>query len=254
MKTELRSCQAEFQESAKTEDVEHLWMTFKNKVHSLMESHIPSKILRGNRGQKPWVSRQVKTLMRKSKKLFRRQRKTKKAIEIRQYKETKAHLQKAERQSYWQYVDNIIEIGDPDQQHQPKQKRFWSYIKSLGRILEVSHPLKTTGDFMPTPKRKPTYWIGSMSRHGQERTKQTYQYQMAILSHQWGTYMSPRKAPQSYSKSWIQEKPLDLTFYLPEYWRNLLRSYHLTWPQSSRKFRYRNHNKRLEDSKCYSHF
>ena len=36
MKTELRYCQAEIQESAKTEDVEHLWMTFKNKVHSLM--------------------------------------------------------------------------------------------------------------------------------------------------------------------------------------------------------------------------
>ena len=57
IKTELRSFQAEFQESAKTKDVEHLWMTFKNKVHSLMESHIPSKILRDNRVQKPWVSR-----------------------------------------------------------------------------------------------------------------------------------------------------------------------------------------------------
>ena len=60
MKQKLRSSQAEFQESAKTKDVEHLWMTFKNKVHSLMESHIPPKILRGNRVQKPWVSRQVK--------------------------------------------------------------------------------------------------------------------------------------------------------------------------------------------------
>ena len=95
MKTELRSFQTEFQESAKTKDVEHLWMTFKNKVHSLMEvskgakirnrynqvphltqdtngkvtnsqqtpqtrakrPHIPSKILRDNRVQKPWVSR-----------------------------------------------------------------------------------------------------------------------------------------------------------------------------------------------------
>ena len=119
MKQELRSSQAEFQEAAKTKDVEHLWMTFKSKVHSLMESHIPSKILRGNRVQKPWVSRQVKTLMRKSKKQFRKQRKTKKAKDIRQYKETKARLQKAERQSYWQYVDNLIEIEDPDQQHQP---------------------------------------------------------------------------------------------------------------------------------------
>ena len=53
MKQELRSSQAEFQESAKTKEVEHLWMTFKNKVYSLMESHIPSKILRGNRIQKP---------------------------------------------------------------------------------------------------------------------------------------------------------------------------------------------------------
>jgi hypothetical protein len=51
------------------------------------------------------------------------------------YKETKAHLQKAERQSYWKYINNIIEIGDPDQEDRPpKQKRFWSYIKSL-RIL-----------------------------------------------------------------------------------------------------------------------
>ena len=146
--------QAEFQESAKTEDVEHLWMTFKKKVHSLMESHIPSKILRGNRVQKPWVSRQVKTLMRKSKKLFRRQRKTKKAKDIRQYKETKAHLQKAERQSYWQYVDNIIEIGDPDQQHQPKQKRFWSYIKSLWKDTGGIAPLKDNGRLHADSKEK----------------------------------------------------------------------------------------------------
>ena len=60
---------AKFQESAKTKDVEHLWMTFKSKIHSLMESHIPSKILRGNRVQKPWV----KTLMCKSNKVFQRQ-------------------------------------------------------------------------------------------------------------------------------------------------------------------------------------
>ena len=82
MKQELRFSQTEFQESAKTKDVEHLWMTFKNKVHSLMESHIPSKILRGNRVQKPWVSRQVKTLMHKSKEQFRKQRKTKNAKDI----------------------------------------------------------------------------------------------------------------------------------------------------------------------------
>ena len=51
--------------------------------------------------------------------------------DIKHYKDTKARLQKAEQQSYWNFVDNIIEVGDPEQEHQPKQKRFWSFIISL---------------------------------------------------------------------------------------------------------------------------
>ena len=90
--------------------------------------------------------------MRKSKKLFQRQQKAKKAKDIRQYKETKARQQKAERQSYWQYVDKIIEIGDPDQQHQPKQKRFWSYIKSLQKDTGGVAPLKDNGRFHADPR------------------------------------------------------------------------------------------------------
>ena len=50
-----------------------------------------------------------------SKKLYQRQRRTGKVRDKRHYKETRARLQKAERQSYWQFVDNIIEVGDPDQ-------------------------------------------------------------------------------------------------------------------------------------------
>ena len=76
MRRELRSTQADFEEKARTEDIEQLWSTFKEKFHTLMESYIPSKILRRNREHKPWISRQVKTLLRKSKKLFQRQDKT----------------------------------------------------------------------------------------------------------------------------------------------------------------------------------
>ena len=49
--------------------------------------------------------------------------------DIKHYKETKARLQKADRQSYWNFIDNIIEVGDPEQEHQPKQKRFCSFVK-----------------------------------------------------------------------------------------------------------------------------
>ena len=57
----------------------------------------------------------------------------------------------------------------------------------------------------------------SMSRHGHDRTKQAYHYQIAILFHQWRTHKPQRKPSQSYFKSWIRGKPLDLTYYLPEY-------------------------------------
>ena len=154
MRRELRSTQADFEEKARSEDVEQLWSTFKEKIQTLMESYIPSKILRRNREHKPWISRQVKTLLRKSKKLFQRQRRTGKVRDIRHYKETKARLQKAERQSYWQFVDNIIEVGDTDQDQQLKQKRFWSYIKSIRKDTGGVAPLKENGRLNADPKDK----------------------------------------------------------------------------------------------------
>ena len=154
MKIELRSFQVKFQESAKTKNVEHLWMMFKNKVHLLMESHIPSKTLRANIVQKPWVSRQVKTLMCKARKCSKdseRQRKPKKSGST---KKQRHSYKKTVRQSYWQYVDNMIEIGDPDQQHQPKQNRFWSYIKSFPKDTGGVAPLKDNERLHADPKEK----------------------------------------------------------------------------------------------------
>jgi len=56
-------------------------------------------------------------------------------MDLKRYKETKAHLQKAERQSYWKYINNIIEIGDPDQEDRsPKQK-----ILVIHQITEERH-------------------------------------------------------------------------------------------------------------------
>ena len=88
MKQELKAFQIEFGELANTKDVEQLWTRFKKKIYSLMESHIPAKTINGNKVNKPWISKQVKSLTRKCKKLFAKQRKTSKAKDIRMYKET----------------------------------------------------------------------------------------------------------------------------------------------------------------------
>ena len=54
-------------------------------------------MLQENKPQKPWITKEVKCLRRKQKVLFKRQHKTGAAKDIRQYRETKVILQKAER-------------------------------------------------------------------------------------------------------------------------------------------------------------
>ena len=76
------------------------------------------------------------------------------AKDIQHYKETKAKLQKAERQSYWKYLDNLIEVGDPGQEHQPKQKRLLSFVKSLRRDNSRIAPLKEDRCLHDDPKDK----------------------------------------------------------------------------------------------------
>ena len=56
----------------------YLEARFKKKIHSLMESNIQAKTINDIK-VKPWISKQVKSLTRKCKKLFAKQRKTRKA-------------------------------------------------------------------------------------------------------------------------------------------------------------------------------
>lgn len=92
--------------------------------------------------------------MRKWKKVFSRQCKTGNIRDIRNYKQTKTRLQKAERKSYWKFADQIIDIGSLDQDYQPKQKRFWSFIKSLRKDTRDIAALKENGKLHADPKDK----------------------------------------------------------------------------------------------------
>ena len=53
MKDELRKFYGQYQESSKGMKVEQLWTEFKDKIHSQMNEHIPTKLIRGNKSKKP---------------------------------------------------------------------------------------------------------------------------------------------------------------------------------------------------------
>ena len=78
---------------------------------------------------------------------------------IRKYHNHKlqTRFQKAERQAYLRHIENLIEIiiGDPEKDQSPgKQKRFWSFIKSLREDNCGVAPLKENGKMHTDPKDK----------------------------------------------------------------------------------------------------
>ncbi|MCG8077241.1 MAG: hypothetical protein JAY75_13485, partial [Candidatus Thiodiazotropha taylori] len=136
-------------------DIDTLWTNFKSKIHDLMEKYIPQKLFRGTKVHKPWIDKNVKALKRKRNKLFKRQRTTHRAKDVSHYKQMKAKVQKAERRSYWKHVENIIDLGDPEADHRPgKQKRFWTFIKSLRKDSCGVAPLKENGKMHADPQDK----------------------------------------------------------------------------------------------------
>ena len=67
----------------------------------------------------------------------------------------KAKVQRTERKPYWQYVENLIEVGDESCEQRPwKQKRFWSYIKALRKDNSGVAPLKENGKMHADPLDK----------------------------------------------------------------------------------------------------
>ena len=154
LKKELREAKEEFEMMAQTSSAEELWTNFRRLTSTLMKKYIPTKLLSGKKINKHWINKKIKSLMRWRDKLFRRMRKTKKEKDVRRFKDCKKAVQKQERQSYWNYINNIIEVGDPDSDQQPKQKRFWSYIKSLRKDTTGVAPLKDNGRLFNAPRDK----------------------------------------------------------------------------------------------------
>ena len=97
----------------------------------------------------------MRALYRKRSKLFKKQKTTKKHKDNDHYRSMKAKVHRAERQAYWQNVENLIEAGDENcEQRLGRQKRFWSYIKALWKDNSGVALLQENGKMHADPLSK----------------------------------------------------------------------------------------------------
>ena len=120
-----------------------------------MEKHIPHKTIRCDEKPKPWITKSIRAMHRKRGKLFKKQRSSKRSKDISCYMTMKAKAQKVKRQAYWNYLDKMLDFGDPETDHQTgKMNRFWSFVKSLWKDNSGAAPLKDQGKIHADPVDK----------------------------------------------------------------------------------------------------
>ena len=96
-------------------DLDDIWNYFKNQTEETIQKHIPTKLI-GNKSRLPWVNYQLKNLINKKNKLYKKKKQNIKHSKA--YQKVKAQLQKEMRNAYWKYIENRIfdiEIQEPGQ-------------------------------------------------------------------------------------------------------------------------------------------
>ena len=73
-----------------------------------MNQSIPTKMINNSKRKLPWVNREMKSLITKRNKCFKKMKQHPCKKNTDQYRETKRRLQKESRKAYWQYLENII--------------------------------------------------------------------------------------------------------------------------------------------------
>ena len=116
-------------------DVESLWSDLKQHIEDGIKQHIPSKRVSG-KNKLPWVTVDIKRLIRKRDKLFYRQRTSGVPSDRVHYKNIKHLVQRKMRTAYNRYVEDILGLMDthitedvPAEKQTYVPKKLFTFLK-----------------------------------------------------------------------------------------------------------------------------
>jgi hypothetical protein len=77
--------------------VDEVWDIFKKKVLDVVDQTVPSKMINNNKKRLPWITKEIKALIRKRNKLYQKKKRNKCTRTTKKYHECKRTLQKKMR-------------------------------------------------------------------------------------------------------------------------------------------------------------
>ena len=137
-----------------------LWEIFRDGLEKGIQLSVPHRTA-SRQDHHLWISRSLKRLIKKKRRLFTRKRKKPTRQNIAKYKQAQSQVQKKFRREYWDYVSNIMfpSEGQTDEDNDNRRKRdkkFYTYIKHCKKDSIGVAPLRdtTTGLMETDPLKK----------------------------------------------------------------------------------------------------
>ena len=126
--------------------VESLYEEFVSKTCSIMDSHIPSRMVT-KKNLSPWINRKIKRMHKKKQRAYNKYRKSSSPENLDHFQDIRKSTQKETRRSYRKYINSIC---------LDSSKKFWSFVKSLKSDTMGIPSLKKHGQYESGNKVKAT--------------------------------------------------------------------------------------------------
>lgn len=143
-------------QTSSTTSANDLWEALKVTLQQGMAQHIPQRTV-SPKHRLPWVSHDIRKLLQHRNKVYAKWKKEKSARLSERLKSIRHDLQRKMRQSYWKYVESVIDfsgVTDTLTERATKQKKFWSFVRSLRKDSSGVAPLRSEGDLFNSATAK----------------------------------------------------------------------------------------------------
>ena len=122
---------------------------FKETIETCIDKHIPKKKI-GKHHDVPWMTTDIKRLIRKKQRLYNKSKKSKKPSHKKAFKDMRSLIRNKLHKNYWDYLSNML---DPEKDNN-SIKIFWKYIKSTKQDTMGIGTLKNNGVLAETAEQK----------------------------------------------------------------------------------------------------
>jgi hypothetical protein len=124
---------------------------FTDDLEQSINRNIPHKITK-QKNKCPWISAEIKKLMKRRDRLYKKYRKSADQSHEKEYKDLKHTIQKKCRRKYWEYIEDVV-TPTPESDGNC-MKRFWSFIKHRKKDHNEIGSLRDNGILYTEPVKK----------------------------------------------------------------------------------------------------